>query len=531
MKKYKSITLVLTLLSGVLMALAFPPFNYSMLAFISLVPIMFAVRKTSKRQAMGLAFLMGFTFFLITLFWLHVLVRQVDGFWLGVSVWLGYIFLSAVCALYFIPPILFFSISVQRWDPYKWMNNLRLMFITTVSWIAMEYLRATLFTGFSWNQLGISQYQDVILTQIASFGGVYAVSSIIIWLNVAIYATLIQHVKTIKVRKYRIHTELMLGLLPIALTASFGLRTLFNAPPAGETVQIALVQPNILQEKKWDENSAQHIREKLLKQSEMVVRISGLDLIVWPETAVPGFLRYSALDYQLVQKVVHHGTPLLLGTIDVQSATNKIFYNSSLLINADGNILNRYNKQHLVPFGEYVPFPSVMKKFTPVEVDLKAGTESTIFTLPKKAPFSTLICFEDTVAPLSAKAVRNGALWLINQSNDAWFKGSIEAEQHLSHAVFRAIENRVPLARSCNYGVSCIIDSYGRITRKLKPEVGGFLTGPIQPSSDKKELTFYTRKGDFFAKTMLIVTGIMTLLFFFFRKGSFRFFMKIDAKK
>jgi len=519
MKKYKGVSLILSLFSGVLMALAFPPFNNSMLAFISLVPIMFAVRKTSKKQTIGLAFLMGFTFFLITLFWLHILVHQVDGFWLSLSVWFGYILLSALCALYFIPPLLFFSISVQRWDRYKWSNNLRLMFIVTVSWVGMEYLRAILFTGFSWNQLGISQYQEIVLIQIASFGGVYAVSALIVWLNVAIYATLIQHIKTLQIRRYRIHTELMLGLLPIALAASFGFQTLFKHAPAEKSIQIALIQPNILQEKKWDKKSAQHIRETLLMQSEMALRIPNLDLIVWPETALPDFFCYSLLDSQLVRKVVSHGTPLLLGTIDVDCIkTGKMYYNSSLLIHPNGSILKRYNKQHLVPFGEYVPFPLLMKKFTPVEVDLKPGNESTLFTLPDQPAFSTLICFEDTVAPLAAKAVRNGAFWLINQSNDAWFKGSIEAEQHLSHCVFRAIENRVPLARCCNYGVSCFIDPHGRIVRKLEPESGGFLTGSIPIQSEKKELTFYTQKGDFFAKAMVMVTGIMALLFFLFSK-------------
>jgi len=518
MKLKKLILPLLAIGSGILMALAFPPFNHSMVAFISLIPLLFAVRKTSKKQTAGLAILMGWTFFLVSLFWLHVLAHRVEGFGMQASVWLGYIFLSLLCALYFVPPILIFSMAVQRCDPYEWFHNLRIMFITTACWVAMEYLRATLFTGFSWNQLGISQYQDLVLIQTASLGGVYAVSFIIVWLNVGLYATLVQHVKTMKIRKYRVHVELLAGLLPIALTASFGLRSLFNPPRLDPSIQVALVQPNIPQMEKWDKGEAEKIRKNLLRQTQMVQRIPGLDLIVWPETAVPDFLCFSYPDYQLVQKVVRQGTPLLLGTMDAKNRTEKIFYNSSLLIHADGQIANRYQKQHLVPFGEYVPFPSIMKKFTPVEVDIQAGTNSTLFTLPNKAPFSALICFEDTVAPLSVKAVRNGARWLVNQSNDGWFEGSIEAEQHLAHAVFRAIENRVPMARCCNYGVTCSIDFYGRITSKLKPEVGGFSACPIRPSSAKNELTFYTRKGDLFAKAMLVFSGIVFVLFFLTRK-------------
>jgi len=518
MKKRTYILPLLAIISGVLMALAFPPFNHSLVAFISLVPLLFAVRKTSKKQTAGLALLTGWTFFLMSLFWLHVLSDQLEGGWMQASAWLGYIVLCLLCALYFIPPMLIFSMAVQRWDPYEWFHNLRIMFITTACWVGMEFLRATLFTGFSWNQLGISQYQDLVLIQISSLGGVYAVSFIIVWLNVGIYATLVQHVKTIKIRKYRIHVELLAGLLPIAIAASFGLRALFNPPHPDPTIQVALVQPNIPQSKKWSQKHAEEIRSKLLKQTQMVQRIPGIELIIWPETAVPDFLAMSLPSYELVQKITLHATPLLVGTMDAKNLSESIFYNSSWLINSDGKIVKKYNKQHLVPFGEYVPFPSVMKKFTPVEVDFRAGTESTLFPLPNKAPFSTLICFEDTVAPLCTKAVRNGAHWLVNQSNDAWFEGSPEAEQHLSHAVFRAVENRVPMARCCNYGVSCIIDSYGRITRKLKPAVGGFLTSPIRPSSDKNPHTFYTRKGDLFAKSMLLFSAFVFLLFFYPRK-------------
>jgi len=177
-----------------------------------------------------------------------------------------------------------------------------------------------------------------------------------------------------------------------------------------------------------------------------------------------------------------------------------------MLYETNGTMQLKYDKQHLVPFGEYVPFPGVLRKFTPIDADFIGGDVSTKFSVRDLAPFSVLICFEDIIPSLATKAVRGGARWLVNQTNDAWFDPSAQSEQHMAHAVFRCIENRVPMARCCNTGVSCIIDTYGMVERALEVRKSGFSTKELHPAPAGQPPTFYTRHGDIFAKTCLALS-------------------------
>lgn len=502
-----------SLLSGTLLALSFPGGGNSSLAFIGLVPLMFAVQAASGKKAALFGLLAGFVFFMISLGWLHNLTGTVAGTALKASALLGYTVLALYCALYFIPLAVTVSACVKRWGVGSWRTNLRLMFAATMVWVASEYLRGIFFTGFPWNPLGVSQYASPALIQIAEWGGVYIVSACIVWMNTALFITLHQYIHGIRARKYRPHGELMLGLLPLALSVAYGLHILFNPAPLRQSVSVALVQPNIPQTEKWDQEKDQEIRDHLEELTEMAVRLGGIDLVIWPETALPDFVRVSRPSHALVKQMAGLGTPLLTGSMDISfSETGRTYFNSSLLYGTNGNIIAKYDKQHLVPFGEYVPFPRFMKKFTPVEVDFKGGTESMLFPLQGKASFSVLICFEDTVAPLAVNAVRNGARWLVNQTNDAWFDPSAQSEQHLAHAVFRCVENRIPMARCCNTGITCTIDAYGNVTRNLKPRVSGFTVNEVHPRPVGLEKTFYTRNGDAFAKFSLLAAATVAFV-------------------
>jgi len=497
-----------SLLSGLLLAMSFPDVGNSSLAFIGLVPLMFAVQSASWKKAAWLGLLAGFVFFMVSLGWLHNLTGRVAGIGLKSSALLGYAVLALYCALYFIPFAVVVSACVRRWGVRSFRTNLRLMFSATMVWVASEYLRGLLFTGFPWNPLGVSQYASPALIQIAEWGGVYMVSAAIVWMNAALFITLHQYIHGIRAKKYRPHGELMLGLLAIALSAGYGLNTLLNPSRPQESVRVALVQPNIPQSEKWDKEKDFEILDRLEELTSTVARLGGLDLIIWPETALPDFVRVSRTSHALVTRMAGLGTPLLAGSMDVVfSETGRTYYNSSILFGTNGVEIAKYDKQHLVPFGEYVPFPKLMNKFTPVEVDFEGGMESTLLPLGGKAPFSVLICFEDIVAPLSVNAVRNGARWLVNQTNDAWFDPGSQSEQHLAHAVFRCIENRIPMARCCNTGVTCTIDAFGNVTRNLDPRTSGFSINEIHPRPAGQRETFYTRHPDAFAKFALLATA------------------------
>ncbi len=502
-----------SLLSGVLLALAFPGVGNSSLVFIGLVPLMFAVQSVSGKKAALLGLLAGFVFFMVSLSWLHNLTGMVTGAGLKASALLGYVLLALYCALYFIPFAVVVSICVQRWGVRSFRTNLRLLFSVTMVWVASEYLRGLLLTGFPWNPLGVSQYTSPVLIQIAEWGGVHLVSAVIVWMNAALFVTLHQYVHGIRAKKYRPHSELMLGLLVIALSAGYGLNTLFNRPRPQEFVRVALVQPNIPQSEKWDKEKDREILDRLEELTSTVARLDGLDLIIWPETALPDFVRVSRTSHALVSRMAGLGTPLLVGSIDVVfSEAGRTYFNSSILFDTNGIVVAKYDKQHLVPFGEYVPFPKLLKKFTPAEIDLDSGTESTLLPLEGKAPFSVLICFEDIVAPLAVKAVRNGACWLINQTNDAWFDPGSQSEQHLAHAVFRCIENRVPMVRCGNTGTTATIDAYGNITRNLDPRTSGFTVNGINPRPADLAQTFYTRHPDAFAKFALLAAATVIFI-------------------
>jgi len=508
-----------SLLSGVLLVLAFPGVGRSSLAFFGLVPLMFAVQSASRKKAALLGLLAGFAFFMGSLYWLHNLTGKVEGLALKGSALLGYAVLALYCALYFIPATLTVSACMKRWGVSHIRQNVRTMFSVTAVWVGSEYLRGFLFSGFPWNPLGVSQYANPAIIQVAEWGGVYMVSACLVWFNTGLFITLRQYTHGIRTKKYRPHSELMIGMLPLALSVAFGLNVLFNQPKLHQPIRIALVQPNIPQAEKWDKEKDQAVLERLEELTETVARLDSLDLIIWPETAVPGFVRIVGRpSYGLARRMAGLGVPLLVGSMDVMPGENgSIYYNSSILFGTNGVAIAKYDKQHLVPFGEYVPFPKFMNKFTPVEVDFRGGTESTLIPLRGKASFSVLICFEDIVAPLSVKAVRNGARWLVNQTNDGWFDPSAQSEQHLAHAVFRCIENRVPMARCCNTGVTGTIDAYGNVTRNLEPRIKGFTTAEIHPRPLGLKTTFYTRNGDAFAKVCLIAGA--TVVFVLRSKG------------
>ncbi|MBN2684960.1 MAG: apolipoprotein N-acyltransferase [Pontiellaceae bacterium] len=527
-----------SILSGILLALAFPGAGFSLLAFAAMVPLMFAVQSVRLRRAAWLGLLSGVVFYMCSLSWLSRLLGVVDSVGLKACAVLGYAGLSIYCALYFIPFAMICSAGIRRWVGDDVLKNVRFMLAASVVWVALEYFRSVLFTGFPWNALGVSQYTSPALIQIAGIGGVYMVSALVVWMNMSLFVTLRQYTHGTRLRKYRMHFELMIGLALVALTMMYGLGVISDRPNPNESVRVGIVQPNVEQTLKngITEQDAVEMRQTLRRLSLAVDNFKDgaggkfdLDLIVWPETALPDPLHapQSYASRALVNEIVDGGTPLLVGTIDfmISKDGTPAWFNSSVLIGGNGNELMKYDKQHLVPFGEYVPFPGI-RKFTAVEGDLSPGLVRTVFPLPdpvegvQHAPFSVLICFEDTVAPLASQSVRDGARWLVNQTNDGWFDPSAQSEQHLAHAVFRCVENRVSMVRCCNTGVSGLIDAGGTInppypylTNRIKPQTEGYAIAQLVPRYKGEPLTFYTRRGDLFAHVCVLLS-ISTLIVF-----------------
>ena len=459
------------LASGLLLWSAFPPVNGAEAAWVGLIPLILLARFTSPRESLRWGFLAGLLFWLLTLSWL--LRLGVTG-----APWpvagLGWIALSAYCALYTGAFTAGAAGLFQRPS-----GRAAALVGLPVLWVGVEYLRATLFTGFPWNALGVSQYRNVAVIQIAEWGGVYAVSALVVLVNTSLALTALRIIDGYRGRRgRRWHPELMIGLTACALVWMHGVRSARRWAAVGDeavAVRVAAIQPNVPQLKKWPEQYADEILDRLQLRTEMVLP-SQPDLIVWPETALPGDPRDPTVSDWMMD-VVGSDAPILLGAMEISGGGGEWMdepltdaarlYNSAFLVAGGGRIDGIYRKCHLVPFGEYLPFEQqipFLKRFAPLGFSCTPGEGIHVFELPRvKSPFSALICFEDVFPYLAREAVERGARFLVNLTNDAWFDKSAASVQHMSHAIFRCVENRVPMVRCANTGVTCFIDRVGRL--------------------------------------------------------------------
>lgn len=506
------------LLSGVMLAASFPPFASSQVAWVALAPLLVVARYSRPSQAFRSGFLAGLVFWATTLAWLQALAHFGSPYVMVASAWLA---LAAACALYL---GLFTALTALLWRhdgsaeaaaDDGMLRNVGRVVLIPILWVGVEYLRATLFTGFGWNALGVSQYRNLAVIQVAEFGGVYAVSALVVVVTAGLTLTVLDVMpgKKGRVVRRRFHPELMVALMMLVGAMTWGLSRVqgLRAVEAGDgvtNVRCATVQANIPQDEKWSDAVAQEVADRLVALSERA-HAGIADLVIWPETASPTGLG-AAMDTPsyLVELAMRVG-PLLVGAMEVEAAGDEEYryYNSALLFLRSGEIAGAYRKQHLVPFGEYMPLAGIipgLNRFAPLGYNCTPGRGAGVFRLSSpEVPFAVLICFEDGIAPLARRAVRAGARLLINQTNDAWFEGTSAGVQHLSQSVFRSVENRVPLVRCANLGVSCIIDRKGALDLQTLDllargdgEAASYRLDSVTVPLGAYEETVYTRHGD-----------------------------------
>lgn len=424
--------------SAFLLILAFPPFDAGWAAWIALIPWLFELERSSPRGAFLRSYLVGLLFFLGTVWWVgHVTVP-------------GMLVLVAYLALYFGVWGGFAQRVIAR--PGRPKQSL-LLFALPAAWVALEFLRSFLLSGFGWNLLAHTQWNWIPLIQIADVTGVWGVSFLVMLANVALFQAIFRR------------GPFAMTLVCFAVVLGYGLlkQKQFDACSPGSGFKVALVQGNVPQSQKWDEV----FQESIWKRYEqLTAEAAGRkpELIVWPETAVPGFLEEASIRQRLEQGVLSAGRPLLAGVPTEDGATGAL-YNSAVLFSPDGAEKGRYDKLRLVPFGEFIPFKPVLgwlNNVVPIG-DFSAGREFTVFhPAAPVQPFSVLICFEDLFPGMSRRFVRAGARWLLVITNDGWFGRSAASLQHLQASVFRAVENRVWVGRAANTGWTGFIDPLGR---------------------------------------------------------------------
>ena len=463
---------------------------------MALVPWLAGLRGTAPRQAFLRSYLVGFLFFAGTIGWVgHVTV-------------VGAAALVAYLALFFAAwGALAARVMQAKTVPGTEGTRYRCLVLLPAAWALLEFLRGALLSGFGWNLLAHTQWNWLPVIQMADLTGVYGVSFLIVLVNVALWQAL----------RGAAPCAMLAGLCLLGALA-YGDARLREIPAAadrsGQGLKVAALQGNIPQTLKWDPSYV----DEIWQGYDALTRAAAAekpDLIVWPETAVPGFLEEADIRHRLDSMVRGAGTFLLGGTPTErrlprpgQAALESRLFNTAVLLAPDGTEVGRYDKIHLVPFGEFIPLKPLLgwlENVVPIG-DFSAGGEFTVFSM--RYPFSVLICFEDLFPGLSRAFVRNGAQALFVLTNDGWFGRSAASLQHLQASVFRAVEGRVWVVRAANTGWTGFVDPAGR---RLPPPgqvpcfEKGFAVGEIAPSPVASP---YVRWGEWF----LSLCAIMVVL-------------------
>lgn len=493
-------------LSGLLLTLCFPRWDQGWLCWVALTPLVAALwfgPRASVRRAALLGYVTGLCFFWGVFSWLTTVT--VAG-WFLLPFYLA-LFPAAWAAC-------LIAISRDVGDFTRSGTNLRIAVLGAAAWVALEWLRGWGALSFGWNGLGIALHGNLALIQITEFTGVGGLSFLVMMTNLTAVMTARRFWNEARGRRLRPHWDFSVNMALIALAFSFGVRTVFAPHDAGFTpLRVAAVQANIAQEEKFDAVHAQKIRDRYTSLTETALATAP-QLLLWPESATPGSLFESQELFDFVRGFAQRGqVNFLLGSLDFDTANHD--YNIAALFTpepARGPMPQTYRKMHLVPFGEYIPF---RRSFPPFEWiigdlvpgDFTPGTQYTVLQLHQpEVKAAALVCFEDTLGDLTRRFVEQGAQLLVNVTNDGWFLHSQGAEQHLANAIFRAVENRRPLVRAANTGMTAFVDPQGRVTNKLDPFTEGFQCGVVQIPPDSARQTFYTRQGERFSQVCAVLS-------------------------
>jgi apolipoprotein N-acyltransferase len=550
--------IVPAVVSGLLLWLAFFPFDWGPVAFFALGPMLTLVRHPSlnRWQRYGAAYLGGFTFFFLAVNWLRVAHPMMAMAWVFLSLY------SALTWPFVILVLRRMDRLGQRWTFF----GLPFLSLTTpFAWVVFEYLRAHFPTGFPllkaiglyhpigfpWYFLGHTQHSLLAMIQVSDVTGAYGVSFAVAATNGAVAEWLMRlHLSRVWFlgwpRLERLHgwTREFLAMAVaagiIALPLCYGFFAIVHRPYE-RGPRVAAIQASISQDEK-DGDLA-----NVFRRYDQLCRTAGpkADLVIWPETCFPagwyGLRDNATWDNapELMKKnaVLVRGrvrelmtdprtgwrVPVLLGSSGYDwNGKNEIRTNSAVLIDREGEEAGRYDKIHLVPFGEYVPLVRLLpflQRFTPYDESYsnEPGQRHSRFTFgvgDRQYTFGTVICYEDS-DPAMCHPYVTGSDWpvdfLVNISNDGWFNGTEQHEQHLAICRFRAVELRRSIIRAVNMGISGVIDPDGRVIAlpgddwAKSKKMDGVVSDRI-PLTDRRSL--YPRIGDFFA-----ILCLMTVVF------------------
>ena len=539
------------ILAGLVLASAFPKIGLAGMAWVGPGLLLASALGRGGGDGFRIAYVGGLAYYLAGLYWLLAIPYRWHGIPLGPAA--GWLALSAYLALY--PAFWVWLISrpvskvqsVERLGvpaskqelhgpssqlagilPHTWAGRALWVFCGAAAWVALEMVVARLFSGFPWDLLGVSQYQMLPLIQIASFTGVYGISFLLVWVSLSLVSAVVMLLRRPSLRSIWL-AEIFLPILVVALIFNFGLRQLRQAHEPSRTLNVTFIQPSIPQTLIWDPTQDDERFRRLIQLSEQALT-NKTDLLLWPEAGVPKLLRYDKEIFEAVTSLARrHHVWLMVGSNDAEPRRNSTkpddaeFFNSSFLIDPEGRLANGYKKRNLVIFGEYIPLVRwlpFMKFLTPIPGGFTPGDRPVPFELTElKVKISPLICFEDVFPLLVRECAEPDTDFLVNMTNDGWFGESAAPWQHATSAFFRAVENRLPLLRCTNTGLTCWVDAQGRLRQVCRDKSGsiygaGVMTAaiPLLASDQKRPRTFYNLYGDWFGWGCVGITAIMLIL-------------------
>jgi len=492
-------------ISGLLLTLCFPTINFFFLAWVALVPFLLSLYNKNPKEAFWTGIMFGIPYFFGTEYWIYHSINYYGGVPFIVSITIVFL-LCLYLSLYTGVFAMLFSLNFKP-------SRIPIPFFAPSLWVALEFLRSYVFTGFPWSSIGYTQYKFLNIIQISDITGIYGVSFLIVAVNDAVAELLLIRKRLREMPLFPISLPIIwfsILLFFFSATLIYGQWRLLQERP-GTVFRASVIQGSIEQDRKWNPAYQDAVTNTYGILSLKVVS-SSPNLIVWPETSIPFFFgtdREYTEKLTAIQKKL--GAYLLFGSVLVKEKgeERRLLSNSALLLDETGNIVYSYDKIHLVPFGEYVPlrkFFFFIDKLVVGIGDYIPGSQYEVAVTPF-GQFATLICYEAIFPGLVRKFYLKGGDFIVNITNDAWFGKTTGPYQHFSMAVFRAVENRKPLIRAANTGISGFIDSNGRILTETSLFQQTTLTREVRTDSTK---SFYTKYGDLFSY-LCIVFSILLL--------------------
>ena len=494
-------------LCGALVTAGMPPLYLVPLlvpAFTGLIWLLDGAR--GPRQAALVAWCFGFGHMLTGLYWIGI-AFLVDAE--RYAVLMPFAVLGVAAGLAIFPALVGLGMGLVP------MRGPARIVLFAALWLAVEWLRSWVLTGFPWNLAGTVWAFSPAMLQLAAVTGVWGLSLLTLLAGAAPAALADPGAKAEAPHPRRRRAFVAVLLALPALVWLGGALRLAGAPAPGadavEGVRLRLVQASIDQAQKWrPELGMRHVEHQM--RLSLGVGAEGITHVIWPETAVPFLLNREPKLRQAIGRAVPRRGVLMTGAPrGAEPGAAPAIWNSLLVLNRRGRIVETYDKHHLVPFGEYVPLRSVLglDKLTPGKMDFSAGPGLVTWSLPGLPPVSPLICYE-VIFPGRVAAAGPRPSWLLNITNDAWFGTSSGPYQHFASARIRAVEEGLPLVRAANTGISAVVDGYGRVLVRLGLNEVGVLDSVLpQPVA---RLPWYARLSPWLVHVLYLMAAATTFI-------------------